>query len=216
MNPPFDTAQLFAIAAALGWASGLRLYAVVFLTGLAGWLGWVTLPSGLHALQSPLVLGASGFMLVVEFFADKIPGFDLLWSAAHTFIRIPLAALIAFGATSQLPPAMQALAAVLGGSLAMLAHTSKTAARILVTPSPEPVSNIVLSGAEDVGAVGLTWIATQHPVAAGGVAVVLAVLAIVAIWMTASALGRLWRRTWDRKSSLFRPSSTVSGDEDPG
>src|SRR5678816_4701862 len=89
---PIDTAGLLALAAALGWASGLRLYAVLFLTGLAGYLGWVELPSGLALLQHPLMLGASGFMLFVEFFADKIPGVDTLWDLAHTLVRIPAAA----------------------------------------------------------------------------------------------------------------------------
>ncbi|MEO6409249.1 MAG: DUF4126 domain-containing protein, partial [Burkholderiaceae bacterium] len=93
--PPMDTAQLVAVAAALGWASGLRLYAVLFLTGLAGWLGWVDLPHGLHLLQSPLLIGASGFMLFVEFFADKIPGLDTLWDAVHTLVRIPAGAALA-------------------------------------------------------------------------------------------------------------------------
>jgi hypothetical protein len=91
----FDTAQLLALAAALGWASGLRLYAVVFFTSLAGFAGWVTLPNGLHALQQPLVLGASGLMLAAEFFADKIPALDTVWDAVHTFIRIPAGAALA-------------------------------------------------------------------------------------------------------------------------
>src|ERR1700712_1596984 len=92
---PLDTASLLAIAAALGWASGLRLYAVVFITGIAGYLGWVELPSGLHILQTPLLLGASGFMLFIEFFADKIPGLDSVWDAVHTVIRIPAGAALA-------------------------------------------------------------------------------------------------------------------------
>jgi hypothetical protein len=98
---PLDTPQLLAIAAALGWASGLRLYAVLFLTGLAGSFGWVTLPAGLHVLQSPLMLGASGLMLFIEFFADKIPGVDTLWDLVHTLVRIPAGAALAaavFGA----------------------------------------------------------------------------------------------------------------------
>ena len=89
-----DTAQLLAVAAALGWASGLRLYLVVFLTGAAGWFGWVELPQGLHVLQHPAMLGASGFMLFVEFFADKIPGVDTLWDMVHTLVRIPAGALL--------------------------------------------------------------------------------------------------------------------------
>ena len=99
-----DTTQLLALAAALGWASGLRLYAVVFLTGLAGFLGWVDLPAGLRVLQSPLVLGASGSMLVLEFFADKIPGLDTLWDIGHTVVRIPAGAALAAAALEVIPP----------------------------------------------------------------------------------------------------------------
>ena len=100
-----DTTQLFAIAAALGWASGLRLYAVVFLTGLAGLLGWVTLPEGLRVLQQPLLLGASGLMLCVEFFADKVPGLDSFWDMVHTVIRIPAGALLAAASSAATRPA---------------------------------------------------------------------------------------------------------------
>jgi hypothetical protein len=102
----------------------------------------------------------------VEFFADKIPGFDLFWNAAHTFIRVPVAALLAYEAASQLSPQLQLLAAAAGAAIAAIAHTSKTAARVLVTPSPEPISNIALSASEDVAAISLTWLATRHPYAA--------------------------------------------------
>ncbi|HQZ32420.1 MAG TPA: DUF4126 domain-containing protein, partial [Arenimonas sp.] len=90
-----DTTHLVALAAALGWASGLRLYAVLFITGAAGWAGWLPLPPGLQILQNPLMLGASGVMLLVEFFADKIPALDTLWDLVHTFIRIPAGAALA-------------------------------------------------------------------------------------------------------------------------
>ena len=96
MTPPaFDTTHLIALAAALGWASGLRLYAVVFLTGLAGSLGWVNLPEGLKLLQQPAMLYASGALLAVEFFADKVPWVDSLWDTVHTVIRIPAGAALA-------------------------------------------------------------------------------------------------------------------------
>ena len=90
-----DLTQLVAIAAALGWASGLRLYAVVFFTGLAGWLGWIALPGDLHVLAHPIVIGAAGLMLFIEFFVDKIPGLDSVWDAIHTFVRIPAGAALA-------------------------------------------------------------------------------------------------------------------------
>src|SRR5690606_23012779 len=93
-----DAPQLLALAAALGWLSGIRIYAAVFLAGAAGYLGWVDLPPGLQVLQHPGVLAASGFMFGVEFFADKLPWIDSMWDAVHTFIRIPAGAALAFGA----------------------------------------------------------------------------------------------------------------------
>ena len=106
MNAAFDTTQLFAIAAALGWASGVRLYAAVLLTGLAGYFGFIDLPQGLRVLQHPGVLAASGFMCFVEFFADKIPLVDSMWDMVHTFIRIPAGAALAAGALGADGPAM--------------------------------------------------------------------------------------------------------------
>ena len=118
----FDMSQLIALAAALGWASGVRLYLVVLLVGLAGYLGWVPLPGGLHVLAHPIVLAVSGFLVFVEFFADKIPGLDSLWDMVHTAIRIPAGAALAasvFGADHAVMAVVAALlgAAVLGEHL---------------------------------------------------------------------------------------------------
>ncbi len=140
-----DTTQLLAIAAALGWASGLRLYAVVFLTGLAGWLGWVELPAGLQLLQHPALLAASGFMLFVEFFADKIPGVDTLWDMVHTLLRIPAGAALAAAVFGADHASWAAAAALLGGTLAATSHLAKTSTRAAANTSPEPFSNIGLS-----------------------------------------------------------------------
>ena len=162
--PALDTTQLLAIAAALGWASGLRLYAVVFLTGLAGHLGWVELPSGLRLLQMPVVLWASGSMLVVEFLADKIPLVDSMWDALHTVIRIPAGAALAAGVFGADHESWALVAALAGGTLAATAHTAKASARAAVNTSPEPFSNIGLSLIED-GVVPLAlWLAFNHPV----------------------------------------------------
>jgi hypothetical protein len=161
--PAFDTAQLLAIAAALGWASGLRLYAVVFLTGLAGYLGWVELPSGLRLLQNPVVLWASGSMLVVEFLADKIPLVDSMWDAVHTVIRIPAGAALAAGVFGGDHASWALVAALAGGTLAATSHTAKASTRAAVNTSPEPFSNIGLSLIED-GAVPIAlWLAFNHP-----------------------------------------------------
>lgn len=159
-----DTTQLVALAAALGWASGLRLYAVVFLTGLVGTIGWVSLPSGLQILQHPLVLGASGLMLAVEFFADKIPGLDTVWDAVHTFIRIPAGMALAgavFGGDSA---AWTMVAALLGGTLAATSHAAKATTRAAANTSPEPFSNIGLSLLGDAAVPTMLWLAFSHPV----------------------------------------------------
>jgi len=158
-----DTTHLIALAAALGWASGLRLYAVVFITGLAGSLGWVSLPSGLQVLQHPLVLGASGLMLAVEFFADKIPGLDTVWDAVHTFIRIPAGMALAaavFGGDSGV---WTTIAALLGGTLAATSHAAKATTRAAVNTSPEPFSNIGMSLLGDAAVPTMLWLAFSHP-----------------------------------------------------
>ena len=125
----FDTWQLVALAATLGFASGLRLYAVLFIVGAAGYLGWVDLPSGLTPLSHPLVLAASGFMCFVEFFADKIPGVDSLWDVLHTLIRIPAGAALAASVFGDSSSATMLAAAILGGTLAAGSHFSKAGSR---------------------------------------------------------------------------------------
>lgn len=174
-----DTPQLLALAAALGWASGFRLYAAIFLTGLAGWMGWVELPPGLLILQHPGVLLASGFMVFVEFFADKIPFLDSLWDAVHTMVRIPAGAALAAGALGADGQAMTWIAALLGGSLAATSHATKMTTRAAVNTSPEPFSNVAVSLAEDGLVVFFLWLSATHPVAFGIVLVVSLVLAAV-------------------------------------
>jgi len=159
-----DTTHLVAIAAALGWASGLRLYAVVFLTGLAGFLGWVPLPAGLKILQNPVVLTASSVMLAVEFLADKIPGLDSLWDVLHTLIRVPAGAALAAGVFGGDSAAWATVAALAGGTLAATAHAAKTTTRAAVNTSPEPFSNIAMSLLGDAAVPALLWLSWTHPV----------------------------------------------------
>lgn len=175
-----DTPQLLALAAALGWASGFRLYAVVFLTGLAGWMGWVALPPGLQVLQHPAMLGASGFMLFAEFFADKIPGIDSLWDLVHTVIRIPAGAALAAGALGADSSTMATVAALLGGTLAATSHATKMTTRAAINTSPEPFSNIGMSLVEDGLVVGGLWLATTHPVLFG-IALAIALVLMVGL-----------------------------------
>lgn len=159
-----DTPQLLALAAALGWASGIRLYAAVFLAGLAGFMGFVELPPGLQVLQHPAVLGVSGSLCFVEFFADKIPFLDTMWDTAHTVIRIPAGAALAAGALGADSAAMGWIAALLGGGLAATSHTAKLTTRAAVNTSPEPFSNVAVSLFEDGFVVFMLWLSATHPV----------------------------------------------------
>jgi len=164
---------------AVSFAAGLNVYATVCSLGLMARFGWIALPGDLGALGDTWIIAASGALFVAEFVGDKIPAFDVVWNALHTFVRIPAAALMAYAAGANLTPVQKLLVALVGALVAAIAHSSKTAARIAVTPSPEPISNIALSTAEDVAAVALTWFATHHPIATG---VVVAVIAAGLIW----------------------------------
>jgi hypothetical protein len=152
------------------------------------------LPPGLQIVSSWYVIAAACVLFLVELFADKIPAFDLLWNALHTFIRVPVAALLAYRATAQLSPGLQLLATLLGGVIAMAAHSGKTAVRAAVTPSPEPFSNIALSLGEDALAVSLTWFATRHPYGAALIAGVFVLAAIVLLHWVVRAVRNMMRR----------------------
>lgn len=142
------------------------------------------------------MIAAALILFAIEFFADKVPAFDLFWNALHTFVRIPVAALIAYGATSQLSPQMQLLATLAGGAIALAAHGGKTAARVAVTPSPEPFSNIALSAGEDTLAVFLTWLATQHPIAAAGIVVAFLIVILVVMRWIVRTIARAFRSSF--------------------
>ncbi len=200
--PDLDTTHLLARAAALGWASGLRLYAVVFLTGLAGQQGWVALPPGLQALQQPPMLWASGALLLVEFAADKVPWIDSLWDALHTVIRVPAGAALAWSVFGGDQAAWAAAAALLGGSLAATAHLAKATTRAAVNTSPEPFSNLLLSLAGDAFVPAMLWLAWAHPLAFG---VALAVTLVAMVALTA-VLFRFLRGLGQRLRAHFMPA----------
>ena len=182
----FDTWQMVALAAALGWASGIRLYAVLFIVGGLGYLGVVDLPHGLALLEHPWVLAASGFMFCVEFFADKIPGVDTVWDFVHTFIRIPAGAALAASVFGDSPAAATFAAAILGGSLAAGSHFAKAGGRAVINTSPEPFSNWAASFGEDLAVGTVLWLAFAHPIAA---LVVLLCLVAFTIWL----IPKIWR-----------------------
>lgn len=191
----FTGDQIVAAVVAISFAAGLNVYATVATLGLLGRLGVLSLPSGLGVLANWWVIGISGLLFAIEFFADKIPAFDLVWNTLHTFIRIPVAALLAYRATAALSPWEQLAATAAGGIIAFAAHGGKTAARAAVTTSPEPFSNAALSLSEDGLAIFLTWFATRHPYWAAGIAsFLLAIIVLLARWVV-RALRALFRGT---------------------
>lgn len=163
-QPVLDHVPALALAAALSWGAGLRLYLVVFVFGLLGRFGWWPLPENLELLAHPVVLAASGFMSVVELLADKIPWVDSAWDAVNTFIRIPAGAALAAAVFGDSGAAWTLAAALLGGTLTATTHFTKSGTRAAVNTSPEPVSNLALSFGEDVGVVGGLWLALAHPI----------------------------------------------------
>ena len=201
-----DMPSLLALAAALGWASGFRLYAVVFLVGMMGVLGWMPLPPGLTMLQHPVVLMVSGFMLMVEFFADKVPWLDSAWDAVHAFIRVPAGAALAFGVFGADNATMAIAAGLLGGSLSATALATKMTTRAAVNTSPEPFSNWGLSFFEDGLVVAVVWLATQYPVAFG---IALVVMVIVSVLLLV-VLFKFLRAVVRRLSSFFSGSAKVA------
>jgi glucan phosphoethanolaminetransferase (alkaline phosphatase superfamily) len=191
---PFPTAQLVPLIIATSFAAGLNVYATVATLGLLGRFQAVQLPSNLHVLQDWWVIAIAAALFVIELFADKIPYFDLVWNALHTFIRVPVAAVIAYAASSNLSPEWHIASVALASGVALAAHSGKTALRIGITPSPEPFSNIALSASEDILAIFLTWLATKHPYVAAAIAIVLIVLLVLAIrW-----IWRMLRKTYRR------------------
>ncbi|HUL64078.1 MAG TPA: DUF4126 domain-containing protein [Burkholderiaceae bacterium] len=200
----FDLPQLLALAAVLGFASGIRLYAVLLIVGLVGFAGWVQLPPGLQVLSHPAVLVVAGVMFVAEFFADKIPALDTLWDAVHTFIRIPAGAALAAGALGADHATWAVIAALLGGTLAATSHFTKAGTRAAVNTSPEPFSNVLVSGAEDLAVGGLLWLVLKFPLVA---AAIVLLLVLAAAWLLPK-LFRFVRRVFLRRDDA---SSTSTG-----
>ncbi len=179
-------AAVLALSMGAAWASGLNLYAAMFMLGMMGMTGNMDLPPGLEVLQNPLVLFAAGTMYVVEFFADKIPGVDTTWDVLHTFVRIPAGAMLAAGAVGNVDPAVAVAAGILGGGLTAATHATKAGTRAIVNTSPEPFSNWGLSISEDVAVFAGLWAALNHPTL---FVVLMFVFIVLLIWL----LPKLWR-----------------------
>jgi hypothetical protein len=178
MNP----IETLGLALGTGFSSGLNLYATVATLGLLQRFGVLRLPPHLQALSHPWILGIAIALYLAEFLADKIPYFDTIWDAIHTFIRPPAAALLAFAAAGNAAPEWRWGAALLAGGVALTAHGTKASARAAVNTSPEPFSNWFLSFGEDVLAVWLTWMAAAHPLATTIVAAALVALSVFLLY----------------------------------
>jgi hypothetical protein len=174
--------QTLGLALGAGFSSGLNLYATVATLGLLQRFGVLQLPQPLAVLSHPWVLGIAIALYVIEFFADKIPYFDTIWDAIHTFIRPPAAALLAYTAAGAAPAEWRWGAALLAGGVALTAHGTKASARAAVNASPEPFSNWFLSFGEDVLAVWLTWMATAHPLATTVIVTALVALSTILLY----------------------------------
>ena len=190
----FNSDQTAAMLAATSFAAGLNVYATVATLGLLARASVIALPGSLDPLRSWWIIGVALAMFALEFFADKVPAFDLIWNALHTFIRIPVAALLAYVASSHLSPGLQLASAAAGGAIAFAAHSGKIALRSAVTPSPEPFSNMALSFGEDATAIGLTWIATEHPYIAAVIVAALLILVVLMMHWVIRALKGLFHR----------------------
>ncbi len=176
---PFARDELVALVISICFAAGLNVYATIATLGLLARAGALELPGSLDLITNWWVIGIAGAMFVIEFFADKIPVFDLFWNMLQTVVRVPAGAVLAYAAAQPLGLGGQLVSGLVGGSIALAAHSGKVAARTAVSASPEPASNWFLSLAEDAFAIGITWFATQHPYLAA--AIVLTVLAIIAL-----------------------------------
>jgi len=181
-----DIVSTIALTMGVAWASGINLYAAIFMLGFMGNSGYIDLPPGLEVLQEPGVMVAAGFMYFVEFFADKTPGVDTGWDTIHTFIRIPAGAILAAGAVGDVAPAAELIAGILGGTLAAGSHFTKAGTRVLINTSPEPFTNWTASITEDLMVIGGLWTALQHPV-------IFLVLLIVFILLMVWLLPKIWR-----------------------
>jgi len=174
--------ETLSIVLGAGFSSGLNVYATIATLGLLQRFGIIHLPDRLQVLSHPVILAIAGILYVLEFLADKIPYIDSMWQAAHTFIRPPAAALLAFGATIAAPEPWRWGAALLAGGIALTSHGTKASARAAANLSPEPLSNWALSFGEDILAVWLTWFATAHPAIAIIVVVALLVISLVLLY----------------------------------
>ena len=201
--------KTIALTMGVAWASGINLYAAILVLGVLGSTGNISLPPDLMILTDPLIITAAGVMYAVEFFADKIPGVDNGWDTIHTFIRIPLGALLAAAAVGEMNPPVAVAAALLGGGLAASTHVTKSGARVLINASPEPFTNWITSLGEDAAVIVGLWTALHHPL-------VFVVFIIVFILLLVWLLPKIWRgvmKILSMLANLFKPKDEIQQNE---
>jgi hypothetical protein len=205
MNDAVPLVQTVALAAGLAWASGLRLYLVLFLAGLLAHFGYLQLPENLVLLKHPLVMAASGTMLLAEFVADKVPGFDSLWDTLQTFVRIPAGGALAALSLGVADPAAMLAAGLVGGTITAGTALTKAGGRLAINTSPEPFTNWAASFGEDAMVLGGFWLMLQHPAVFLGA---LALFLLLLVWL----LPKLWRflRAMIGRISTFLRSGTTA------
>ncbi len=209
-----ETIQVISLTMGVAWASGINLYAAMFMLGWMGTTGNIDLPPDLEILMNPLVMVAAGFMYIVEFFADKVPGVDTGWDAIHTFIRIPAGAMLAAAAVGDVSPAVELSAFILGGTLATGSHAAKAGTRVMINASPEPFSNWTASIAEDAAVIGGLWTALNYPwlfVAALVIFILLLIWLLPKLWR---AMKRLFNWLGRKLGMIDEPPATITPDVD--
>lgn len=202
--------KTIALTMGVAWASGINLYAAILVLGILGSTGNITLPPELVILSDPLIIAAAGVMYVIEFFADKIPGVDNGWDTIHTFIRIPLGALLAAAAVGEVNPAVAIAAALLGGGLAASTHAAKAGSRVLINTSPEPVTNWITSLGEDILVIAGLWTALHYPL-------VFVIFLVVFLILLVLLLPKIWRgvlKIISLLANLFRPKQDLQQPDD--
>jgi hypothetical protein len=207
MQVSFSSNEIIAMVIAASFAAGINVYATLATLGLLGHAGIIPIPANLQIVENWWVIGAAITLFVIEFFADKIPGFDLIWNALQTFVRVPVAALLGYQASAQLSPHAQLLMSLVAGGVALAAHGGKMAVRTAVTPSPEPISNIGLSFVEDALAIGLTWFATAHPFLAAAIAAALLLAIVFVLRLVIRTMRKLFTGAMQRIEGLDQTAS---------
>lgn len=198
--------QTIALTMGVAWASGINLYAAILVLGIMGSTGNIALPPDLMILSDPLIISGAGVMYIVEFFADKIPGVDNGWDTVHTFIRIPLGALLAAAAVGDVNPSVAIAAALLGGGLTASTHATKAGTRVLINASPEPFTNWFASLGEDVAVIAGLWTALHYPFL---FVIFIIFFILLLIWL----LPKIWRGViiiFIMLGNIFRPKHKLT------